>query len=97
MNLTPEQYKTLAEFAGLYWNPSDDGTVDYRGHWFDYTPDTNDAQAFELLRKLLKMDWVVSYRALADKYFLHNPTKEASGPTLNLAICHAILAIGGEG
>lgn len=120
MNLTPEQYKQLAEFAGhktycggCLWpleKTQEKGCmagdcsmrpVPYPTHAEDvyidapligkrkYTPDTNDSQAFQLLRELLAR---VS-RAMRYETMIDISRDFGDGESLNLAICHAVLAL----
>lgn len=116
MNLTPEQTKRIAEFAGwerIKWRPylAKTDVYQYRrksdGYIVDnYTPDTDDAQAFELLRKLLHAgDWEVSAqdetqflawsesRYIDESEGLSNEPSHFISESLNLAICHAALAL----
>lgn len=105
-NLTPEQRYSIGLWAGvdIEQEPFEDNSqviyVDEEGWLRDYTPDTNDSQAFELLRKLLDDGYYVKLAHIGDNYLVDhqpplNPVSE--GPTLNLAICHAVLAAEVEG
>lgn len=122
MNLTPEQYKQLAEFAGhktycggclwplkdtqaegcmpgdcsmrpvLYPETADVVYIkDANQFKIPYTPDTNDAQAMDLLKELVRR--ITDHRTLW--LTLINMTR--NGELSNLSICHAVLALEGEG
>jgi len=102
MNLTPEQYKQLAEFAGHEAVVLPEAYRELDEEWPSvilvasgerYTPDTNDAQAFQLLRELLAR---VS-RAMRYETMIDISRDFGDGESLNLAICHAVLALEGEG
>ena len=120
MNLTPEQYKTLAEFAGHKVCESfdfvPDAGVTYIGRCAEtaiggycerYTPDTNDSQAWELEDKLIEEGYIVHQRK--GRFQVYRPREhdweticdfgqyDAPMAQRRLLICHAILAIGGEG
>lgn len=73
--------------------------------WIYYTPDTNDAQNRELEVKLMLEGWNFEYCFYKPDcdcpgFIGINPIK-ALGPvekeTLNLTVCHAVLALGEEG
>ena len=105
MNLTPEQYKTLAEWMGyeaeIVKTRGKEPFVEYfggggMGEWLgEYTPDSNDTQAFELLRKLMETDTTVICKVQADKYVIGMQVSftQVTGQTLNLAVCHAVLSL----
>jgi len=118
-NLTPEQYKTLAEFAGhktycggCLWplkNTQEEGCMasdcsmrpvlypetakvvyikDANQFKIPYTPDTNDSQAMELLRK-----WLTEIEDTLPRQQYMNKVLRLMGKLDNLSICYEVLAL----
>lgn len=99
MNLTPEQRKQIAEWANRkVYKTSLNGmqglfTLDDTHREVDYTPDTNDAQAFELLRKLFEKMVEGDDPGYKSEWMLKIWRTKIRGQTLKLAICHAVLSL----